>query len=37
VLNDILMHFSQGAHVYYELAEELIEDLNRCLYSIFDR
>ena len=35
-LNDILMHFSQGAHIYYEAVEELIEDLNRCLYSIFD-
>lgn len=36
MLNDILMHFSRGAHVYYEVVEELIEDLNRCLYSIFD-
>jgi hypothetical protein len=36
MLNDILMHFSQGAHVYYELVDELLEDLNRCLYSIFD-
>jgi serine/threonine protein kinase len=35
-LNDILMHFSQGAHVYYEAVDELLEDLNRCLYSIFD-
>ena len=36
ILNDILMHFSQGAHVYYEVVDELLEDLNRCLYSIFD-
>jgi hypothetical protein len=36
MLNDLLMHFSQGAHVYYEVVEELIEDLNRCIYSIFD-
>jgi hypothetical protein len=35
-LNDILMHFSRGADIYYESAEEIIEDLNRCLYSIFD-
>jgi hypothetical protein len=36
MLNDILMHFSQGAHIYYEVVDELIEDLNRCCYSIFD-
>jgi len=35
-LNDILMHFSRGANVYYEFVEEIVEDLNRCLYSIFD-
>ena len=35
-LNDILMHFSRGAGIYYEFAEEIIEDLNRCLYSIFE-
>jgi hypothetical protein len=35
-LNDILMHFSKGAGIYYEFAEEIIEDLNRCLYSIFE-
>jgi len=34
-LNDILMHFSRGANVYYELVEEVVEDLNRCLYSAF--
>lgn len=27
-LNDILMHFSMGAAVYYEFAEEVIEDLD---------
>jgi hypothetical protein len=36
MLNDFLVHFSQGAHVYYEFVEELIEDLNRCRYSIFE-
>jgi len=36
MLNDLLMHFSQGADVYYEVVDELIEDLNRCLYSIFE-
>jgi len=35
-LNDVIMHFSQGANVYYENVEEIIEDLNRCIYSIFD-
>ena len=34
-LNDVIMHFSNGSDVYYESAEEIIEDLNRCLYSIF--
>ena len=33
-VNDILMHFSRGADVYYEFAEEIIEDLNRCLHLI---
>ncbi len=32
-LNNILMHFSCGADVYYEFAEEIIEDLNRCLQA----
>jgi len=35
-LNDILMHFSRGANIYYEYADEIIEDLNRCLYSNFE-
>jgi hypothetical protein len=35
-LNDLLMHFSQGADVYYETVDELIEDLSRCLYSVFE-
>lgn len=34
VLNDILLHFSRRAELYYEFADELIEDLNRCTYSI---
>lgn len=35
-LNDILMHFSIGANVYYEYVEEMVEDLNRCLYTAFE-
>lgn len=35
-LNDILLHFSQRAEIYYELVEEMIEDLNRCLYTTFE-
>jgi len=35
-LNDILMHFSIGANVNYELVEEMVEDLNRCLYTAFE-
>ena len=34
-LNNILLHFSRGAEVYYETTEELVEDINRSLYSIF--
>lgn len=34
-LNNILLHFSRGCDVYYERADELIEDVNRCLYSVF--
>ena len=34
-LNDVIMHFSKGAEIYYEFAEEIIEDLNRCLYAIY--
>jgi hypothetical protein len=30
-LNDILMHFSRRANVFYEYAGEIIEDLNRCI------
>ena len=31
-LNDILLHFSRGAGVYYEVVDEVIEDVNRCIY-----
>ena len=31
-LNDILLHFSRGSGVYYEVVDELIEDINRCIY-----
>jgi hypothetical protein len=34
-LNDILMHFSGGSSIFYETADELIEDLTRCIYTIF--
>jgi hypothetical protein len=36
LLNDILMHFSIASEVCYESVEEIIEDLNRCLYSVFE-
>jgi len=32
-LNDILMHFSMGAEVYYEYVDEILRDLNRFLDS----
>lgn len=32
-LNDILMHFSRSAEVYYEFVDEIVEDLKRCLCS----
>ena len=35
-LNDILMHFSKGADIYYESVGEILEDLNRFLHSISD-
>ncbi|OQX06212.1 MAG: protein kinase [Desulfobacteraceae bacterium IS3] len=34
-LNDILMHFSRGANVYYEAADEITEDLKHCLKTSF--
>lgn len=34
-LNDILMHFSSGASIFYETADEFIDDLNMCIYTIF--
>ncbi len=36
ILNDIVMHFSCGANIYYESTDEILEDLNRCLYSLFE-
>lgn len=35
LLNNVLMHFSRGAEVYYEYAEEVIEDLNKCIHAHF--
>jgi hypothetical protein len=35
LLNNVLMHFSRGAEVYYEFAEEVIEDLNKCIHAHF--
>ena len=34
-INDVLRHFSRGAEIYYETAEEIIVELNKCLYSCF--
>ncbi len=34
-LNNILMHFSIGADVYYEFVDEIVEDLNRCLMAFY--
>jgi len=34
-LNDIVMHFSKSAHIFYETVDEVIEDMNRCLFSVF--
>ena len=36
MLNDMLMHFSQGSDIYYESVDEVIEDLNRCVYNYFE-
>ncbi|KIX15918.1 protein kinase [Dethiosulfatarculus sandiegensis] len=33
-LNDVLMHFSRGASIYYEVMEEIIEDVSRCIYLL---
>ena len=35
-MNDILAHFSMGAEIFYESMEEILEDLNRCLYLGFN-
>lgn len=34
-INDVLRHFSRGAEIYYETAEEIIIELNKCLYTCF--
>ncbi len=34
MLNNILMHFSQGAYVFYESVEEIVEDISGFLRSI---
>ncbi|MFC1493752.1 protein kinase [Thermodesulfobacteriota bacterium] len=34
-LNNMLIHFSRGTEIFYETSDEIIEDLNRCLYSFF--
>jgi hypothetical protein len=34
MLNDIILHFSAGATVFYEFVDELIEDLNGYLQSL---
>jgi hypothetical protein len=35
ILNDILLHFSRGSDIFYETAEEIIEDLTRCVHLVF--
>jgi hypothetical protein len=35
LLNNVLMHFARGTEVYYEFAEEVIEDLNKCIHVHF--
>jgi hypothetical protein len=34
MLNDIILHFTAGATIYYEFVDELIEDLNGYLRSL---
>jgi hypothetical protein len=34
MLNNVLMHFSGGAHVFYDSVEEITEDLDGYLESI---
>ena len=34
-LNDVLMHFSKETEMYYEQMDEIIEDLKRCLDTVF--
>lgn len=35
MVNDVLMHFSKGSELFYESVDEIIEDINRCIYSVF--
>ena len=32
-MNNILMHFSQKAEIFYELVDEIVEDINRCVQA----
>ncbi len=34
-LNNVLMHFSKGSELPYDTVDEIIEDLNRCIYADF--
>jgi hypothetical protein len=34
MLNNVLMHFSKGAHIFYESVQEIVEDINGYLKSI---
>lgn len=36
MLNDILMHFSRGANIYYEFVQEIVDDMNKGLDSILE-
>lgn len=32
-MNNILMHFSKQAEIFYEMVDEIIEDINRCVQA----
>jgi hypothetical protein len=34
-LNDILIHFSMGADIYYESVKEILDDLSECMHHDF--
>lgn len=32
-MNNILMHFSKQTEIFYEMVDEIIEDINRCVQA----